>query len=117
MSSNYEDRSRGYNGDDDMDRGRSMGRGGRRMHRRRGAGAVEPPVRATGVDPRDPRLSSQHDHRRVSAAGRGGRNPQRPAPSPPLRSSRRGPLARLDQPGRPGAATGCHAAPAGGVRE
>ena len=35
MSSNYEDRSRGYNGDDDMDRGRSMGRGGRRMHRRR----------------------------------------------------------------------------------
>jgi len=35
MSSNYEERSRGYNGDDDMDRGRSMGRGGRRMHRRR----------------------------------------------------------------------------------
>lgn len=35
MSSNYEDRSRGYNGDDDMDRGRTMGRGGRRMHRRR----------------------------------------------------------------------------------
>lgn len=35
MSSNYEDRSRGYNGDDDMDRGRQMGRGGRRMHRRR----------------------------------------------------------------------------------
>lgn len=35
MSSNYEDRSRGYNGDDDMERGRSMGRGGRRMHRRR----------------------------------------------------------------------------------
>ena len=37
MSSNYEDRSRGYNGDEDMDRGRSMagGRGGRRMHRRR----------------------------------------------------------------------------------
>ena len=35
MSSNYEDRSRGYNGDDDMDRGRAMGRGGRRMHRRR----------------------------------------------------------------------------------
>jgi small subunit ribosomal protein S18 len=37
MSSNYEDRSRGYNGDEDMDRGRSMGGrgGGRRMHRRR----------------------------------------------------------------------------------
>lgn len=35
MSSNYEDRSRGYNGDEDMDRGRSMQRGGRRMHRRR----------------------------------------------------------------------------------
>lgn len=36
MSSNYEERSRGYNGDDDMERGRPMGgRGGRRMHRRR----------------------------------------------------------------------------------
>ena len=36
MSSNYEDRNRGYNGDEDMDRGRSMSaRGGRRMHRRR----------------------------------------------------------------------------------
>jgi small subunit ribosomal protein S18 len=36
MSSNYEDRSRGYNGDEDMDRGRPMqGRGGRRMYRRR----------------------------------------------------------------------------------
>lgn len=36
MSSNYEERSRGYNGDDDLDRGRPMGgRGGRRMHRRR----------------------------------------------------------------------------------
>ncbi len=37
MSSNYEDRSRGYNGDEDMDRGRPMGGrgGGRRMHRRR----------------------------------------------------------------------------------
>ncbi len=34
MSSNYEDRSRGYNDDDE--RGRPMqGRGGRRMHRRR----------------------------------------------------------------------------------
>ena len=37
MSSNYEDRSRGYNGDEDMDRGRSTSSrgGGRRMHRRR----------------------------------------------------------------------------------
>ena len=36
MSSNYEDRNRGYNGDEDMDRGRpSQSRGGRRMHRRR----------------------------------------------------------------------------------
>jgi small subunit ribosomal protein S18 len=35
MSSNYEERPRGYNGDDDMERGRPMGRGGRRMHRRR----------------------------------------------------------------------------------
>ena len=36
MSSNYEERQRGYNGDDDLDRGRPMGgRGGRRMHRRR----------------------------------------------------------------------------------
>lgn len=36
MSSNYEDRSRGYNGDEDMERGRSMPRGGgRRIHRRR----------------------------------------------------------------------------------
>jgi len=37
MSSNYEDRdrNRGYNGDEDMDRGRPMPRGGRRMHRRR----------------------------------------------------------------------------------
>ena len=36
MSSNDEERSRGYTGDDDMDRGRPMGgRGGRRMHRRR----------------------------------------------------------------------------------
>ena len=36
MSSNYEERSRGYNGDDDLERGRPMGgRGGRRMHRRR----------------------------------------------------------------------------------
>ena len=36
MSSNYEDRNRGYNGDEDMDRGRPMqSRGGRRMHRRR----------------------------------------------------------------------------------
>jgi small subunit ribosomal protein S18 len=36
MSTNYEDRSRGYNGDEDLDRGRPMPRsGGRRMHRRR----------------------------------------------------------------------------------
>jgi small subunit ribosomal protein S18 len=39
MSTNYEDRDRGrgYNGDEDLDRGRPMqGRGaGRRMHRRR----------------------------------------------------------------------------------
>lgn len=36
MSTNYEERGRGYNGEDD-DRGRPMpgGRGGRRMHRRR----------------------------------------------------------------------------------
>ena len=37
MSTNYEDRGRRYNGDDDFDRGRSGqgGRGGRRMRRRR----------------------------------------------------------------------------------
>ena len=37
MSTNYEDRGRRYNGDDDFDRGRSggPGRGGRRMRRRR----------------------------------------------------------------------------------
>jgi small subunit ribosomal protein S18 len=35
MSTNYEDRGRSYGGDDDYDRGRSQGRGGRRMHRRR----------------------------------------------------------------------------------
>jgi small subunit ribosomal protein S18 len=36
MSTNYEDRGRRYNGDDDFDRGRStQGRGGRRMRRRR----------------------------------------------------------------------------------
>ena len=38
MSTNYEDRGRRYNGDEDLDRGRPMqgGRGGgRRMHRRR----------------------------------------------------------------------------------
>ncbi|HSS21399.1 MAG TPA: 30S ribosomal protein S18 [Pyrinomonadaceae bacterium] len=38
MSTNYEDRGRRYNGDDDYDRGRSGGpggRGGRRMRRRR----------------------------------------------------------------------------------
>jgi len=37
MSANYEDRSRGYDGDDDLDRGRGTGptRGGRRMHLRR----------------------------------------------------------------------------------
>jgi small subunit ribosomal protein S18 len=34
-SRNYEDRQRGYDGDDDGDRGRGQGRGGRRMHRRR----------------------------------------------------------------------------------
>ncbi len=36
MSTNYEDRGRRYNGDDDFDRGRPMqGRGGRRVRRRR----------------------------------------------------------------------------------
>ena len=37
MASNYEERQRGYNGDDEMDRGgRAMpSRGGRRIHRRR----------------------------------------------------------------------------------
>jgi small subunit ribosomal protein S18 len=36
MSTNYEDRGRRYNGDDDFDRGRSSQRGGgRRMRRRR----------------------------------------------------------------------------------
>ena len=36
MSTNYEDRGRRYNGDEDYDRGRSpQGRGGRRMRRRR----------------------------------------------------------------------------------
>lgn len=36
MSTNYEDRGRRYNGDDDFDRGRSNQRGGgRRMRRRR----------------------------------------------------------------------------------
>lgn len=37
MSTNYEDRGRRYNGDDDLDRGRPSagGRGGRRMRRRR----------------------------------------------------------------------------------
>jgi small subunit ribosomal protein S18 len=36
MSTNYEDRGRRYNGDEDLDRGRPMqGRGGRRMRRRR----------------------------------------------------------------------------------
>jgi small subunit ribosomal protein S18 len=36
MSTNYEDRGRRYNGDDDFDRGRpTQGRGGRRIRRRR----------------------------------------------------------------------------------
>ena len=36
MSTNYEDRGRRYNGDEDFDRGRpAQGRGGRRMRRRR----------------------------------------------------------------------------------
>src|SRR5688572_12817294 len=35
MSSSYEERSRGYDADDDLDRGRAMQRGGRRIHRRR----------------------------------------------------------------------------------
>ena len=36
MSTNYEDRGRRHNGDDDFDRGRpTQGRGGRRVRRRR----------------------------------------------------------------------------------
>jgi small subunit ribosomal protein S18 len=36
MSTNYEDRGRRYNGDDEFDRGRpAQGRGGRRIRRRR----------------------------------------------------------------------------------